>query len=138
MTTAWDELPGDWADRAVNFGGYQFHTLFDRRSPHYQPLPDTPPPSAVYERGDRCLCAHCASEGLYAACPLCRFWRAHCDVCAGRRRYRDFGTRREMACDDCLDMWRTEVSHFREALRSPAAAARALRAQRADALAHRT
>src|SRR5882757_328293 len=86
FTPSSDELAQDWATRRVDFGGYQFHSMFDRGSPHYRPLPAAPPRSAR-EFDRECGCRHCASEGWYAQSPLCRFWRSDCELCRGQREW---------------------------------------------------
>jgi hypothetical protein len=74
------QLDQHWSQRDVDFGGYRHGEFFDPRHPYYHPLPTSPPPAGNYDAGDRCACEHCRSEGWYAPSPVCRFWRAHCDV----------------------------------------------------------
>ena len=126
---AYDAL-GDFADRAVNFGGYQYQMFFDHRSPQYNPLPRHPRPAASYPR-DTCRCPHCASEGLYADSPACKFWRNNCHSCDGYREYIARPGQERVKCEDCEKEWREAVDFFRKALRSPAAVARQLRAEAA-------
>jgi hypothetical protein len=128
----WNSM--DWAEHAVDFG-YNMSTYaarFDRHSHLYTGYPEMRP-AADYDAGDRCMCPHCASEGWYAASPLCRFWRFDCDECGGTRFVRvrtEAGWVRE-ACSVCPAVWRGDVRFFREALRYPVRVARELRSEAA-------
>jgi hypothetical protein len=113
----------DWAEAGADYGPFLYSDWFDPGAPNYRgPLPRTPPPS-----GDSCGCPSCASEGYYIVSPLCKFWRAHCDICAGTREYYDLGRRRRLPCPVCLEEWPPAVAAFREALRNPIRAAEKLR-----------
>jgi hypothetical protein len=131
------QLAQDWTARRVDFSGYQYGPPSNPDSPHYRPLPASPP-AVTGRRNDslndwaECRCLHCTSHGWYALSPLYRFWRAHCDWCAGAAAHR--GRRpggwvrpREL----WRDAWRTDVRFFLEALRNPTRAARRLRADTA-------
>lgn len=117
--------PGtDEFDLAVNFGGYRYYMFFGA-GPHCSPLPSTPPPA-----GGTCRCPSCASDGWFAASPVCKYWNAHCDVCAGTRFWLDYSAGRppkRQPCELCLEAWREDVRWFRDALRNPRGTARRLR-----------
>lgn len=127
--------PGtDDFDLDVNYGGLTY-SMFFGGGPNCTPLPKTPPIS-----GSQCLCPSCSSQGWYASSPACRFWRAHCELCSGTRRYQDYSEGRpprRLPCDLCAAEWDEDVDWFRYALRSPRAAARKLREQAAAARAAR-
>jgi hypothetical protein len=74
----------DLFDRMVDYGGYTYAQFFEPDSP--TPLPLFPPSAA--RPGDPCPCPACYSGGQYPVSPVCRFWRATCEVCDGRRVYR--------------------------------------------------
>ena len=128
------ELAGDWADQAVDFGGLSYDAFFNPRSLGYRgrPIPRKPPPVAY---GQKCACPSCRSEGWYAVSPLCKFWRATCEVCGGERRFWVHASRTYEPCELCQEEWTLDVRFFRDALRSPRAVARRLREQAASAAA---
>ncbi len=117
--------PGtDQFDLAVNYGGLKFHMYFGG-GPNCTPLPRTPPPACT-----SCRCPSCASEGWYAASPVCRLWRACCEFCSGTRFglvYERGRRPRREPCEECATAWRKDVRWFREALRNPWRAADQLR-----------
>jgi hypothetical protein len=123
-----DEQAKDWADLAVDFGGYQYSMFFNPTASNYSGLlPRRPPPADT-----TCNCPSCASEGWYAQSPRCRFWRADCDICAGHRVFRLPGEGRDEDCELCAAAWSEDVRFFRDALRSPARTARRLREEAAS------
>jgi hypothetical protein len=125
------QVAKDWADRAVDFGPYTYAELFDRRSANYRgPIPKSPPAA-----GGACRCPSCASEGWYAQSPRCRLWRAFCELCHGTRTWLDRATLKRESCDICQAHWADDVRFFRDALRSPRAAARRLREEAAGRVA---
>jgi hypothetical protein len=129
-----EQLSGDWAARAVDFGGYKYAQFFVRYATNHQgPLPATPPPAACYDAGERCRCPSCLSEGWFAVSPRCRFWRAECRECWGTRQIRIPGSLGREPCEQCLAEWRVAVRFFRHALRSPKATAQRLRVEAARA-----
>ncbi|WP_406690335.1 hypothetical protein REH65_31190 [Saccharopolyspora sp. ID03-671] len=130
----------DTFDHELTFGpAYSYELFFDTSHPRYVRLPSTPPVSARLGIGDRCGCESCRSEAFYAVSPLCRFWRAGCDACEGRRscrmRVAPGGPWREEVCRLCEHSWREEVAWFRFALLDRGLAARTLRDEAARRLA---
>jgi hypothetical protein len=125
-----DQLAGDWADRMVDFGPYVYSEFSDSRAPNFvRSLPRRPPVAADYDAGQRCRCPSCVSEGWYAVSPLCHFWRATCEACAGRRVVRAPGARVQERCGLCDEEWARDVWFFRHALRSPRRVAARLRGE---------
>ena len=124
--------PGaDGYDLAVNFGGLRYDMFFGPRPTRGRP--PTTPPVAVWGV-DECGCPSCASEGWYAASPLCRYWRSLCELCDGCRthtvQYEPGGPLRRVPCQGCREEWHRDLVWFRWALRDPAAAAADLRSRR--------
>ena len=128
--------PGtDHFDLAVNYGGLVYSRYFGGG------LDCTPLPRMPLPAGDECRCPSCESEGWYAASPVCRFWRAHCEACDGTRSYVEFlgaGRRHVVTCELCELEWTEAVAVFRRDLRSPRAAAQRLREQARSQLAGST
>lgn len=127
--------PGtDSFDLDVDFGGLRYEMFFGD-GPDRTALPSTPPEAAV--GAGQCLCPSCDSQGWFAESPVCKYWRAHCEVCEGRRVYRNWHTPGHPPslepCELCIEEWRRDVDWFRYALRNPGAAARQLREHAARA-----
>lgn len=111
-----------WADF-----GYRPHDSLIPRPPYHQPLPTMPPPAGD-PRTDLCGCPACLSGRYYTVSPACRFWRADCEVCGGRRTYTyraARSVRRDTAdCFVCVEQWQHQVAWFYLVLRNPRAARR--------------
>jgi hypothetical protein len=124
------QLASDWADQLVDFGPYVYSEFFNRHAVNFvRSLPHRPPVAASYDAGERCLCPSCKSEGWYAVSPLCRFWRATCEVCHGQRVSRVPGSGVKERCELCHEDWALDVRFFRDALRSPRRVAARLRVE---------
>ncbi|GAA2678838.1 MULTISPECIES: hypothetical protein [Actinosynnema] len=123
--------PGaDAFDHAVDFGGLRYEMFFGD-GPDCIALPSTPPVAAVGV--GQCLCPSCDSQGWFTETPVCKYWRAHCEACGGRRVYSYWHTTGHPPslerCSLCIEEWARQVAWFRYALRSPRAAAQELRKQ---------
>lgn len=100
-------------ERTPDFGGYQYHMFFGR-GPYTRPLPRKPEPKPSLD--DECRCPGCLSEGWYDQSPACKWWRAHCELCDGKRWFRGTDPRKRERCGLCDELWAEAVRELRDVL----------------------